>query len=125
MYGADCLLICKCENKGKCNRFSGCQCPIGWRGQYCEKSGKSSRLLFHLLQNLKSRVCYSWRRLSNLIPLSDSAPEIVDTDSYLEGNLNSSYKIKCSAKGHPLPSHMSIELRKLESTVLKVKESYV
>ncbi len=45
--------------------------------------------------------------------------------SNLEGNLNSSQKITCSATGHPLPSHMSIELRKLESTVLKVKESKV
>jgi len=52
MYGADCLLSCNCQNKGKCNRFIGCQCPIGWRGQYCEKSGKFSRLLVHLLQNL-------------------------------------------------------------------------
>jgi len=69
------------------------------------------------------RVCSSWRRLSNFIPLSDSVPEILDMASYLEGNLNSSHKITCSATGHPLPSHMSIELRKLESTVLKVKES--
>jgi len=39
MYGPDCRLSCKCQNGGVCNRFSGCQCPTGWRGQNCEKSG--------------------------------------------------------------------------------------
>lgn len=39
MYGPDCKLSCKCQNGGVCNRFSGCQCPTGWRGQSCEKSG--------------------------------------------------------------------------------------
>lgn len=39
MYGPDCRLSCRCQNGGMCNRFSGCQCPTGWRGQNCEKSG--------------------------------------------------------------------------------------
>lgn len=39
MYGPDCKLSCKCQNGGVCNRFSGCHCPTGWRGQHCEKSG--------------------------------------------------------------------------------------
>lgn len=51
----------------------------------------------------------------------DRAPEILDLDSNLEWNLNSSPKIYCSATGNPLPSHNSIELRKLDSTVLKVR----
>lgn len=52
---------------------------------------------------------------------SDRAPQILDLDSNLEWNLNSSPKIFCSATGNPLPSHDSIELRKLDSTVLKVE----
>uniref|UniRef100_A0A7N8WRT5 receptor protein-tyrosine kinase n=1 Tax=Mastacembelus armatus TaxID=205130 RepID=A0A7N8WRT5_9TELE len=87
MYGADCRLSCKCQNGGVCSRFSGCQCPTGWRGQNCEKS--------------------------------DQAPQILDLDSNVECNLNSNPKILCSATGNPPPSHNSIELRKLDSTVLK------
>lgn len=56
-----------------------------------------------------------------LSPFSDRAPQILDLDSNLEWNLNSSPKIFCSATGNPLPSHNSIELRKLDSTVLKVE----
>lgn len=40
----------------------------------------------------------------------------------LEWNLNSRPLILCSATGSPLPSHTSFELRKLDSTVLKVKK---
>ena len=52
--------------------------------------------------------------------LPDRAPQILDMTSSLEWNLLSSPKIQCSATGNPLPSHTSIELRKLDSTVLKV-----
>uniref|UniRef100_A0A671Y2D3 Tyrosine-protein kinase receptor Tie-1 n=1 Tax=Sparus aurata TaxID=8175 RepID=A0A671Y2D3_SPAAU len=89
MYGPDCKLSCKCQNGGVCNRFSGCHCPTGWRGQHCEKSG-------------------GYR-----------APQIVELESNVEWNLNSSPKISCSATGNPLPTHDNIELRKLDSTVLK------
>ena len=51
---------------------------------------------------------------------SDRAPQILDLPSTMEWNLNSSPRILCSASGNPLPSHTSIELRKLDSTVLKV-----
>ena len=50
----------------------------------------------------------------------DRAPQILDMPSTIEWNLNSSPRIRCSASGNPLPSHTSIELRKLDSTVLKV-----
>lgn len=53
--------------------------------------------------------------------LSDRAPQILDMANTLEWNRDSSAKIFCSATGNPLPSHASIELRKLDSTVLKVK----
>lgn len=56
-----------------------------------------------------------------LSPLSEWAPQILDLEGNLEGNLNSSPKIYCSATGNPLPSHDSIELRKLDGTVLKVE----
>uniref|UniRef100_A0A672HGF8 receptor protein-tyrosine kinase n=1 Tax=Salarias fasciatus TaxID=181472 RepID=A0A672HGF8_SALFA len=93
MYGPDCRLSCKCQNGGVCHRFSGCQCPTGWRGQHCEKSGEYR------------------------------APQILDLDGNLEWNLNSNPKIYCSATGNPLPSHLNIELRKLDSTVLKASRT--
>lgn len=40
MYGPDCKFSCKCQNGGVCSRFSGCQCPRGWRGQHCDRSGR-------------------------------------------------------------------------------------
>ena len=49
MYGPDCRLSCKCQNGGVCNRFSGCQCPTGWRGQNCEKSGRCHHIHVHPL----------------------------------------------------------------------------
>ncbi|XP_028299628.1 tyrosine-protein kinase receptor Tie-1 isoform X2 [Gouania willdenowi] len=45
MYGPDCKLSCKCQNGGACNRFSGCHCPTGWRGQHCEKSDRAPQIL--------------------------------------------------------------------------------
>uniref|UniRef100_A0AAX7TTJ2 receptor protein-tyrosine kinase n=1 Tax=Astatotilapia calliptera TaxID=8154 RepID=A0AAX7TTJ2_ASTCA len=87
MYGPDCKFSCKCQNGGVCSRFSGCQCPRGWRGQHY------------------------W------------APQILDLDRHLELNLNSKAMILCSATGNPLPSHNSIELRKLDSTVLKASRT--
>lgn len=39
MYGPDCKFSCSCQNGGVCNRFSGCQCPSGWRGRNCQKPG--------------------------------------------------------------------------------------
>uniref|UniRef100_H3DL56 Tyrosine-protein kinase receptor Tie-1 n=1 Tax=Tetraodon nigroviridis TaxID=99883 RepID=H3DL56_TETNG len=78
---------------GFCKRFSGCTCPTGWRGQSCEK------------------------------PVPDWAPQILELEGNLEWNLNSTPKIFCSATGNPLPSHNSIELRKLDSTVLKASRT--
>lgn len=51
--------------------------------------------------------------------LSDRAPQILELEDYIECNLKSSAKIICSATGNPLPSHNSIELRKMD-TVIKV-----
>ncbi|KAG7514181.1 tyrosine-protein kinase receptor Tie-1 isoform X2 [Solea senegalensis] len=90
-YGPDCRLSCNCQNGGTCNRFTGCLCPILWRGLNCEKS--------------------------------ERAPQIVGLDTNLEWNLNSSPKILCSATGNPLPSHNGIELRKLDSSVLKASRT--
>lgn len=53
----------------------------------------------------------------------DWAPQILELEGNLEWNLNSTPKIFCSATGNPLPSHNSIELRKLDSTVLKVENT--
>lgn len=67
--------------------------------------------------------CCSFLFVSCPVSLSTSldwAPQILDLDRHLELNLNSKAMILCSATGNPLPSHNSIELRKLDSTVLKV-----
>lgn len=59
----------------------------------------------------------------NLHLLLDWAPQILELEGNLEWNRNSSPEIYCSATGNPLPSHNSIELRKLDSTVLEVENS--
>uniref|UniRef100_A0A7N6AT07 receptor protein-tyrosine kinase n=1 Tax=Anabas testudineus TaxID=64144 RepID=A0A7N6AT07_ANATE len=92
-YGPDCRLSCKCQNGGICNRFIGCLCPPGWRGPNCQKSGGHYR-----------------------------APQILELEDYIECNLKSSAKIICSATGNPLPSHNSIELRKMD-TVIKASRT--
>lgn len=134
MYGPDCKLGCKCQNGGVCKRFSGCTCPTGWRGQSCEKSGgchiKSSCPLFPTA-SIQSLNRGGMRRASWAPKLGqnvhfffpDWAPQILELEGNLEWNLNSTPKIFCSATGNPLPSHNSIELRKLDSTVLKVENT--
>ncbi|XP_039503673.1 tyrosine-protein kinase receptor Tie-1 isoform X2 [Pimephales promelas] len=111
----------------------GCSCASGWHGDRCRKPCLEGMygadcLLSCNCQNkgkcnrfIGCQCPIGWR--GQYCEKSDSVPEILDMASYLEGNLNSSHKITCSATGHPLPSHMSIELRKLESTVLKASHT--
>lgn len=146
MYGPDCKLSCNCQNGGVCNRVSGCQCPTGWRGQNCEKSGRCHDTSYSFVCSVSSSFffffcpgiflsnhflycsilcldpcCLFLSSVPCFSPFSDWVPQILDLESHLEWNLNSSPKIFCSATGNPLPSHDSIELRKLDSTVLKVE----
>lgn len=38
-YGAECKLVCECENGAECDHVSGaCTCTVGWVGSHCEKS---------------------------------------------------------------------------------------
>uniref|UniRef100_A0A673MGW0 Tyrosine-protein kinase receptor Tie-1 n=1 Tax=Sinocyclocheilus rhinocerous TaxID=307959 RepID=A0A673MGW0_9TELE len=136
MFGRSCQESCKSENGCQGLSFCltdpyGCSCASGWHGDRCRKPclegmyGADCLLSCNCKNKGKCnrfsgcQCPTSWR--GQYCEKSDRAPEILDMASNLEGNLNSSHKITCSATGHPLPSHMSIGLRKLESTVLKVK----
>ncbi|KAK1796694.1 hypothetical protein P4O66_009720 [Electrophorus voltai] len=138
MFGRNCKESCKAESS--CQGLTvclvdpyGCSCASGWHGDHCNKpcpegkygadcllrcnctnKGKCSRFSGCLCPT-------GWR--GQTCEKSDGVPHILDMASNLEWNLNSSPKILCSATGHPLPSHSSIELRKLDSTVLKSPES--
>nr|XP_054608067.1 tyrosine-protein kinase receptor Tie-1 isoform X2 [Nothobranchius furzeri] len=140
MFGRNCQESCGPLPNGNCKglRFClpdpyGCSCASGWFGRHCEKAcynnmyGPDCRLSCKC-QN--GGVCNRFSGCQCLIgwrgqncEKSDRAPQILDLDSNLEWNLNSSPKIKCSATGNPLPSHNSIELRKLDSTILKASQT--
>ncbi|XP_067229487.1 tyrosine-protein kinase receptor Tie-1 isoform X4 [Chanodichthys erythropterus] len=138
MFGRNCQESCKTENGCQGLSFCltdpyGCSCASGWHGDRCRKPCVEGMygadcLLSCNCENKGKCNRFSgcqcptgWR--GQYCEKSDSVPEILDMASNLEGNLNSSHKITCSATGHPLPSHMSIELRKLESTVLKASQT--
>ncbi|XP_067315968.1 tyrosine-protein kinase receptor Tie-1 isoform X3 [Pseudorasbora parva] len=140
MFGRNCQESCKSE-KG-CQGLSfcltdpyGCSCASGWHGDHCHEPCPNGMYGADCLLscNCKNKgkcnqfsgcQCPTgWR--GQYCEKSDRAPEILDMASNLEGNLNSSHKVTCSATGHPLPNHMSIELRKLECTVLKASHTTV
>ncbi|XP_077391315.1 tyrosine-protein kinase receptor Tie-1 isoform X2 [Festucalex cinctus] len=138
MFGRNCQESCSSELDCKGLRFClpdpyGCSCGSGWHGNRCEKAchndmyGPDCRLSCRCqnggaCNRFSGCQCPTGWRGPNC-EKSDQAPEILDLDSNLEWNLNSSPKIYCSATGNPLPSHNSIELRKLDSTVLKASHT--
>ncbi|XP_054646609.1 tyrosine-protein kinase receptor Tie-1 isoform X2 [Dunckerocampus dactyliophorus] len=138
MFGRNCQESCSSELNCKGLRFClpdpyGCSCASGWFGSRCEKGchddmyGPDCRLSCRcqnggMCNRFSGCQCPTGWRGQNC-EKSDRAPEILDLDSHLEWNLNSSPKIFCSATGNPLPSHDSIELRKLDSTVLKASHT--
>ncbi|XP_016346937.1 tyrosine-protein kinase receptor Tie-1 isoform X2 [Sinocyclocheilus anshuiensis] len=134
MFGRNCQESCKSENGCQGLSFCltdpyGCSCASGWHGDRCRKPCLEGMYGADCLLSCNCKNKGKCNRFSGCqcptgwrgqyCEKSDRAPEILDMASNLEGNLNSSHKITCSATGLPLPSHMSIELRKLESTVLK------
>ncbi|XP_076870942.1 tyrosine-protein kinase receptor Tie-1 isoform X2 [Brachyhypopomus gauderio] len=138
MFGRNCKDTCKAE--GGCQGLTvclvdpyGCSCVSGWHGEHCNKPCPEGRYGADCLLscNCKNKgkcsrfsgcQCPTGWRGQNCEKL-DGVPHILDMASNLEWNLNSSPKILCSATGHPLPSHSSIELRKLDSTVLKASRT--
>ncbi|XP_061739638.1 tyrosine-protein kinase receptor Tie-1 isoform X2 [Nerophis ophidion] len=138
MFGRNCQESCSTELNCKGLRLClpdpyGCSCASGWFGSRCEKAchndmyGPDCRLSCRcqnggVCNRFSGCQCPTGWRGQNC-EKSDRAPEILDLDSNLEWNLNSSPKIFCSATGNPLPSHDSIELRKLDSTVLKASHT--
>ncbi|XP_044056085.1 tyrosine-protein kinase receptor Tie-1 isoform X2 [Siniperca chuatsi] len=138
MFGRNCQQSCGSEKNCKGLRFClpdpyGCSCASGWFGSRCEKNCHNDMYGPDCMLSCKCQnggVCNrfsgcqcptGWRGQN--CEKSDRAPQILDLDSNLEWNLNSSPKIFCSATGNPLPSHNSIELRKLDSTVLKASRT--
>ncbi|XP_045906453.1 tyrosine-protein kinase receptor Tie-1 isoform X3 [Micropterus dolomieu] len=134
MFGRNCQESCGSDLNCKGLRFClpdpyGCSCASGWFGKRCEEVCHNDMYGPDCIFSCKCQnggVCNrfsgcqcptGWRGQN--CEKSDRAPQILDVDSNLEWNLNSSPKISCSATGNPLPSHNSIELRKLDSTVLK------
>ncbi|XP_057697940.1 tyrosine-protein kinase receptor Tie-1 isoform X2 [Corythoichthys intestinalis] len=138
MFGRNCQESCSSDVNCKGLRFClpdpyGCSCGSGWYGTRCEKAchndmfGPDCRLNCRcqnggVCNRFSGCQCPTGWRGQNC-EKSDRAPEILDLDSNLEWNLNSSPKIYCSATGNPLPSHNSIELRKMDSTVLKASHT--
>ncbi|KAL7891308.1 hypothetical protein AOLI_G00007840 [Acnodon oligacanthus] len=138
MFGRNCQESCKAESGCQHLNFClvdpyGCSCASGWHGDRCDKPcpegkyGADCRLCCNCENKGKCNRfsgCHcptGWR--GQHCEKLDRAPQILDMDSNLEWNLYSSPKILCSATGHPLPSHTSIELRKLDSTVLKASRT--
>ncbi|XP_022604825.1 tyrosine-protein kinase receptor Tie-1 isoform X2 [Seriola dumerili] len=140
MFGQNCQESCGSELNCKGLRFClpdpyGCSCASGWFGSRCEKAcdkdmyGPDCRLSCKcqnggVCNRFSGCQCPTGWRGPNC-KKSDRAPQILDLASNLELNLNSSPKILCSATGNPLPNHNSIELRKLDSTVLKASQTVI
>uniref|UniRef100_A0A673MP13 Tyrosine-protein kinase receptor Tie-1 n=1 Tax=Sinocyclocheilus rhinocerous TaxID=307959 RepID=A0A673MP13_9TELE len=135
MFGRSCQESCKSENGCQGLSFCltdpyGCSCASGWHGDRCRKPCLEGMYGADCLLSCNCKNKGKCNRFSGCqCPTSwrgqycekSGQPSKLLFHLNLEGNLNSSHKITCSATGHPLPSHMSIGLRKLESTVLKVK----
>ncbi|XP_071010814.1 tyrosine-protein kinase receptor Tie-1 isoform X6 [Oncorhynchus clarkii lewisi] len=138
MFGRNCQEWCRSELDCVGLRFCladpyGCSCASGWFGNHCNRS--CHRDMYGADCSLSCRcknggVCNrfsgcqcptGWR--GQHCEKSDRAPQILDMASSLEWNLDSSPEILCSATGNPLPSHTSIELRKLDSSVLKASRT--
>ncbi|XP_056234444.1 tyrosine-protein kinase receptor Tie-1 isoform X1 [Seriola aureovittata] len=140
MFGQNCQESCGSELNCKGLRFClpdpyGCSCASGWFGSRCEKAcdkdmyGPDCRLSCKcqnggVCNRFSGCQCPTGWRGQNC-KKSDRAPQILDLASNLELNLNSNPKILCSATGNPLPNHNSIELRKLDSTVLKASQTVI
>ncbi|XP_045061381.1 tyrosine-protein kinase receptor Tie-1-like isoform X5 [Coregonus clupeaformis] len=138
MFGRNCQEWCRSELDCVGLRFCladpyGCSCASGWSGNHCNRSchrdmyGADCRLSCRcknggVCNRFSGCQCPTGWRGQNC-EKSDRAPQILDMASSLEWNLNSSPKILCSATGNPLPSHTSIELRKLDSSVLKASRT--
>uniref|UniRef100_A0A8C1ZI47 receptor protein-tyrosine kinase n=1 Tax=Cyprinus carpio TaxID=7962 RepID=A0A8C1ZI47_CYPCA len=137
MFGRNCQESCKSENGCQGLSFCltdpyGCSCASGWHGDRCRKPCLEGMYGADCLLSCNCKNKGKCNRFSGCqCPTGwrgqycekSGQPSKLLFHLNLEGNLNSSHRITCSATGHPLPSHMSIELRKLESTVLKVKAS--
>ncbi|XP_062252184.1 tyrosine-protein kinase receptor Tie-1 isoform X3 [Platichthys flesus] len=138
MFGRNCQESCGSELNCKGLRFClpdpyGCSCASGWFGIRCEKPchndmyGPDCRLSCNcqnggVCNRFSGCQCPRGWRGPNC-ERSDRAPQILGLETNLEWNLNSSPKIHCSATGNPLPSHHGIELRKLDSSVLKASHT--
>lgn len=138
MFGGNCQESCGSDHNCKGLRFClpdpyGCSCASGWFGRHCEQACHTDMYgpdckLHCRCQN--GGVCHrfggcqcplGWR--GEHCDKSDRVPQILDLNTNLDWNLNSSPKIKCTATGNPLPIHDSFELRKLDSILIKANHT--
>uniref|UniRef100_A0A8C9WCT0 Tyrosine-protein kinase receptor Tie-1 n=1 Tax=Scleropages formosus TaxID=113540 RepID=A0A8C9WCT0_SCLFO len=136
MFGRNCQESCR--SSMNCSGLSfclvdpyGCSCASGWHGPRCNKPCGKDMYGAGCQLHCKCKnggVCSrfsgcqcptGWRGLN--CEKSDHPPQILEMASSLEWNLNSSPKIMCSATGNPLPSHTTIQLRKVDSAILQVR----
>ncbi|XP_062853158.1 tyrosine-protein kinase receptor Tie-1 [Trichomycterus rosablanca] len=138
MFGRNCQESCKGENGCRGLTFClvepyGCSCASGWHGHNCNNPCPEGKFGADCLRSCNCQNKGKCSRFSGCqCPTGwrgqhceklDYAPQILDMASNIEWNLNSSLKVFCSATGLPPPSHTSIELRKLDSTVLKASHT--
>uniref|UniRef100_A0A8C9WIH0 receptor protein-tyrosine kinase n=1 Tax=Scleropages formosus TaxID=113540 RepID=A0A8C9WIH0_SCLFO len=128
MFGRNCQESCR--SSMNCSGLSfclvdpyGCSCASGWHGPRCNKPCGKDMYGAGCQLHCKCKnggVCSrfsgcqcptGWRGLN-----CEKSGKVG-----LEWNLNSSPKIMCSATGNPLPSHTTIQLRKVDSAILQVR----
>ncbi|KAM9762107.1 tyrosine-protein kinase receptor Tie-1 isoform 2-T2 [Menidia menidia] len=142
MFGRNCQESCSSVGNNNCKglRFClpdpyGCSCASGWFGSHCEKACDEDMYGPDCKLNCKCQnggVCNRFRGCQcqtgwrgRNCEKSDRAPQILELDGNIEWNLNSSPQISCSATGNPLPDHKSIDLRKLDGSVLKPTQTTI
>ncbi|MGH0123848.1 UNVERIFIED_CONTAM: hypothetical protein FKN15_063398 [Acipenser sinensis] len=140
MFGRNCQESCRAEMDCRGLTFClpdpyGCSCASGWNGPQCSTACRAGMFGRNCQESCRAEM--DCRGLTFCLPdpygcscasgwngpqcSTDGVPQILDNPNNLEWNLNSSPRITCSASGNPLPGHGSIELRKLDGAVLKVR----
>uniref|UniRef100_A0A8C1XKU0 receptor protein-tyrosine kinase n=1 Tax=Cyprinus carpio TaxID=7962 RepID=A0A8C1XKU0_CYPCA len=130
MFGRNCQESCKSENGCQGLSFCltdpyGCSCASGWHGDRCRKPCLEGMYGADCLLSCNCKNKGKCNRFSGCQCPTGWRGQYCEKSGQPSKLLFHLHRITCSATGHPLPSHMSIELRKLESTVLKVKASEI
>ncbi|CAB1332252.1 unnamed protein product [Coregonus sp. 'balchen'] len=120
MFGLNCQESCRSEMDCRGLRFCladpyGCSCASGWSGNHCNRSCHRDMYGADCRLSCKCKNGGVCNRFSGCQCPTGWRGQNCEKSG--------SPKILCSATGNPLPSHTSIELRKLDSTVLKASRT--